>query len=1180
MHKNKLTKFGDYATRRDYSKVPFKYDLPNLIENQIKSYKWFLEEGMDEVFREFFPITSRNEKFSLHYHGLTLEEPKKTYQEAKISDDTYQAILKVRFSLTKNEIADNANPKKKKVKATETGKVKYFGEVPLLTDKATFIINGNEKVIISQLIRSPGVYFSISHDKKTNKPLFLANVVPARGTWLELATDMHDVLLMRVDKNRKFNSVLFLQSLGLSKIELTHLFGKSRLFERSLEVNPINDYQEALFKLMSYMRPGDPLNLKSAIEVIKNVLFDKRRYDLSKAGRFKLNLKLNLLDRLYHRVISEDLINVHTKEVVFKKGTRISSQEIEILKPLVAQGAFKQEIETEHFGKFVIQKANVYLDNDTQNDNETVAIIGNYCDENEVTITLSDIIASFSYLFNLSESIFSHNLLVTHLSQNEKMIGEFDDIDNLANRRVRLVGELIQNQWRIGFTRIEKNVLEAFAAMPEDNTSIEKIINHKPLTGCVKEFFNTSQLSQFMDQTNPLSEITNKRRLTTLGPGGLSRERAGMEVRDVHPSHYGRICPIETPEGPNIGLINNLTAYARINNLGFIETPYFIVENGKVKNEVKYLTVGEEKDCFIAASRTPVNEDGDIINQDVVVRYRGENISLHKSHVNYMDISPKQVVSIATTLIPFLETDDANRALMGANMQRQAVPLLAPHSPIVGTGVEYVIARDCGLGLKARVTGKVSYVDSTEIKIVDANKKTHTHQLPIFLKSNQNTCIHNRPIVNVGDEVVENQIIADGPSMQKGELALGQNVTVAFTTWNGYNYEDAIILSDRLIKEDLFTSVHLSEYIIEARITKLGEELITSDIPGISDESKKYLDENGIVMVGAEVKEGDILVGKITPKGHAESSPEEKLLQAIFGEKSRSMRDNSLRLPNGANGVVHSVTRFSRSKGDKLANDVNEVVKVVIIQKRKIQEGDKMAGRHGNKGVVSKILPMEDMPFLPDGTPVDVMLNPLGVPSRMNIGQILELHTGWSASKLGIKISTPIFEGLTKEELKDLINEAKVDEDGKSLLTNGVTGEKFSAKISVGTMYMLKLDHMVDDKIHVRSTGPYSLITQQPLGGKAQNGGQRFGEMEVWALEAYGASHLLQEMLTIKSDDMSGRTKAYEAIVRGMPIPKPNLPESFLVLVRELKALGLSVDINKNEQLAEQTVLIDGEPNE
>ena len=1147
-------------TRRNYSRISGSLELPNLVEIQTNSYKWFKEVGIKEVFDDIYPITNFNETLSLEFVDCAFDEPKYSVNESKDRDANYAAPIRATLRLINSGTGE--------IKEQEV----FMGDFPLMTDSGTFIINGAERVIVSQLVRSPGAYFADAIDK-SGKTVFEGSIIPSRGTWLEFENDAKDVLNVRIDRNRKIPGTVLLRALGLSSNEdIIDVFGDHEFILNTLAKDNTTNTEEALIEIYNKLRPGEPATLEGATSLLYTRFFDPKRYDLAKAGRFKFKKKLSLLDRIAGRVLAEDVKDVDGN-VVCTKGTVITNEVIDTLRPVFEAGAHTVEMKTnprlESNG--VLQVVHVYVD---ESRTKVMKVIGTDLSLNCKYVTISDMIAAYSYMLNLVDIFNSYDLAPEDRVSHMARIGLLDDIDHLGNRRVRSVGELIQNQFRIGLSRMERVVKERMSLSEVDSVTPQSLTNIRPLTAAMKEFFASSQLSQFMDQINPLAELTNKRRLSALGPGGLSRDRAGYEVRDVHASHYGRICPIETPEGPNIGLISTLASYAKINEYGFIETPYRKVNKCVIdEDDVRYLTADEEKNYIIAQANVQTSDEGEILDEQVIARHLGENIMAKREDVDFIDISPKQIVSVATSCIPFLENDDATRALMGANMQRQAVPLLNPHTPFVGTGMEYQAARDSGAALVSKHNGTVSYVDAKRIEIVDDEAVVHKYRLTKFAISNAGTCINHKPIVKVGEEVVVGQVLADGPAMEQGELALGQNVLVGFMTWNGYNYEDAVIMSERLVKEDVYTSIHIDEYSIECRDTKLGPEEITRDIPNVGDEARKNLNSDGIIMIGAEVKEGDILVGKVTPKGQAELSAEEKLLLAIFGEKSREVKDNSLRVPHGGAGIVHDIKIFDRKNGDELQPGVNRVVKVYIVQKRKISEGDKMAGRHGNKGVISKILPIEDMPHLEDGTPLDIMLNPLGVPSRMNIGQVLELHLGYAARQLGLYIATPAFDGLHREDLEALMKEAGMNEDGKQPVISGRTGEYFDSPVSVGIMYFVKLSHMVDDKLHARSVGPYSLVTQQPLGGKAQNGGQRFGEMEVWALEAYGAAYTLREILTVKSDDVVGRVKTYEAIVKGENIPEPGVPEGFKVLVKELEALGLDIRLythdNKEVELKE-----------
>lgn len=1152
-------------TRRNYSRISGSLELPNLVEIQTNSYKWFKEVGIKEVFDDIYPITNFNETLSLEFVDCAFDEPKYSVNESKDRDANYAAPIRATLRLINSGTGE--------IKEQEV----FMGDFPLMTDSGTFIINGAERVIVSQLVRSPGAYFADAIDK-SGKTVFEGSIIPSRGTWLEFENDAKDVLNVRIDRNRKIPGTVLLRALGLSSNEdIIDVFGDHEFILNTLAKDNTTNTEEALIEIYNKLRPGEPATLEGATSLLYTRFFDPKRYDLAKAGRFKFKKKLSLLDRIAGRVLAEDVKDVDGN-VVCTKGTVITNEVIDTLRPVFEAGAHTVEMKTnprlESNG--VLQVVHVYVD---ESRTKVMKVIGTDLSLNCKYVTISDMIAAYSYMLNLVDIFNSYDLAPEDRVSHMARIGLLDDIDHLGNRRVRSVGELIQNQFRIGLSRMERVVKERMSLSEVDSVTPQSLTNIRPLTAAMKEFFASSQLSQFMDQINPLAELTNKRRLSALGPGGLSRDRAGYEVRDVHASHYGRICPIETPEGPNIGLISTLASYAKINEYGFIETPYRKVNKCVIdEDDVRYLTADEEKNYIIAQANVQTSDEGEILDEQVIARHLGENIMAKREDVDFIDISPKQIVSVATSCIPFLENDDATRALMGANMQRQAVPLLNPHTPFVGTGMEYQAARNSGAALVSKHNGTVSYVDAKRIEIVDDEAVVHKYRLTKFAISNAGTCINHKPIVKVGEEVVVGQVLADGPAMEQGELALGQNVLVGFMTWNGYNYEDAVIMSERLVKEDVYTSIHIDEYSIECRDTKLGPEEITRDIPNVGDEARKNLNSDGIIMIGAEVKEGDILVGKVTPKGQAELSAEEKLLLAIFGEKSREVKDNSLRVPHGGAGIVHDIKIFDRKNGDELQPGVNRVVKVYIVQKRKISEGDKMAGRHGNKGVISKILPIEDMPHLEDGTPLDIMLNPLGVPSRMNIGQVLELHLGYAARQLGLYIATPAFDGLHREDLEALMKEAGMNEDGKQPVISGRTGEYFDSPVSVGIMYFVKLSHMVDDKLHARSVGPYSLVTQQPLGGKAQNGGQRFGEMEVWALEAYGAAYTLREILTVKSDDVVGRVKTYEAIVKGQPMPEPGLPESFRVLKKELQALALDIRLlDENDQEIDERNIEDEE---
>ena len=1126
-----IKKFSDYRERRNYAKTKNAIELGNLLEIQKKSYDWFLTKGITEVFEDIFPVESFTGNLALEFGDYFFDKPRYSIKECKERYSTYAAPLKVQARLFNHETGE--------VKEQEI----YLGDMPVMTESGTFIINGAERVIVSQLVRSPSAYFGNEIDKN-GRNVVTSQIIPNRGTWLEYELDARNVIYVRIDRTRKVPITTLLRAIGLSSDEdIYDLFGENEYLENTITKDSNKNTDESLIDIHSKLRPGEPSTLDSAKNQLISRFFDSFRYDLSRVGRYKFNRKLNVIDRLLGCTLAED-IKVNGK-VVASKDTVVTKEVLETLKPIFKEGYGVKETlineELDSFNKVQIVKVYSKLDS-----TKVVKIIGNDSTIDVKRLTISDIYASVSYYLNLLDGI-----------------GEFDEIDHLSNRRVRQVGELLQNQFRIGISRIERVIRDRMSTQEITEVTPKSLINIRPLTASIKEFFGSSQLSQFMDQTNPVAELSNKRRLSSLGPGGLSRDRAGMEVRDVNPSHYGRLCPVESPEGPNIGLITCLASYARVDDYGFIMTPYRRVDHKKLTDDIVYMTADEELDYYISQAAVKV-ENGEIVDATVPVRYRGDNLIIESDKVDYMDVSPQQVVSIATQGIPFLEHDDGKRALMGANMQRQAIPLLTVEAPLVGTGVEGVAARDSGAVVISNADGIVDYVDSKKI-IIKTLGGMDTYYLNDFERSNAGTCYHQVPIVRKGDEVKKDQVIADGPSTDQGEMALGKNVTVAFMNFNGYNYEDAVILNERLVKDDVYTSIHIEDYQIECRDTKLGPEEFTRDIPNVGEEARKNLDENGIVRIGTEVKPDDILVGKVTPKGMAELTSEEKLLHAIFGEKTREVRDTSLRVPNGGGGIVHDVKIFTKEDSDELPAGVSKIVRVYIAQKRKITVGDKMAGRHGNKGVVSLILPEEDMPYLPNGEPVDILLNPLGVPSRMNLGQILEMHLGMAAKKLGIYMATPVFDGATVPEIVDALKEAGCDEDGKTELFDGRTGEKFDNRISVGVMYFIKLHHMVDDKLHARSTGPYSLVTQQPLGGKAQFGGQRFGEMEVWALYAYGAAHVLQEMITTKSDDVVGRVKVYESLVKGTPLPKPGVPESFRVLIKEFQALGLDITVLNDE---------------
>ncbi|AHM68132.1 DNA-directed RNA polymerase subunit beta [Paenibacillus polymyxa SQR-21] len=1156
-----LVQYGR-RTRRSYARINEVLEVPNLIEIQQKSYDWFLEEGLREMFRDISPIQDFTGNLILEFIDYSLGEPKYTVDDAKERDVTYAAPLRVKVRLINKETGE--------VKEQEV----FMGDFPLMTETGTFIINGAERVIVSQLVRSPSVYFSTKVDKNA-KTTYTATVIPNRGAWLELEMDAKDIIYVRIDRTRKIPVTVLLRALGFgTDAEILDLLGNDEYIRNTLDKDNTDSTEKALIEIYERLRPGEPPTLDNAKSLLVARFFDPKRYDLANVGRYKINKKLHIKNRLFNQRLAETLIDTTTGEIIAEAGQMVDRR---LLDEILAQLEESVGHRTYHVASGVLESNDIPLQTidvfSPIEDGKVVKLIANgNIDKSVKNITPADIISSISYFINLLHGI-----------------GSTDDIDHLGNRRLRSVGELLQNQFRIGLSRMERVVRERMSIQDANVITPQALINIRPVIASIKEFFGSSQLSQFMDQTNPLAELTHKRRLSALGPGGLTRERAGMEVRDVHPSHYGRMCPIETPEGPNIGLINSLSTFARINEYGFIEAPYRWVDpkTGKVTDQIDYLTADEEDNYIVAQANAELTEENTFKDEIVIVRYNKQSdniIPMASSRVDYMDVSPKQVVSVATALIPFLENDDSNRALMGSNMQRQAVPLLIPKAPLVGTGMEHKSAKDSGVCVVSKYNGvierssaneiwlrRIENVDGTEVKGDIVKYKLHK-----FMRSNQGTCINQRPIVNRGDIVKVGDILADGPSTEMGELALGRNVVVAFMTWEGYNYEDAILLSEKLVKEDVYTSIHIEEYESEARDTKLGPEEITRDIPNVGEEALRNLDERGIIRIGAEIAAGDILVGKVTPKGVTELTAEERLLHAIFGEKAREVRDTSLRVPHGTDGIVVDVKVFTRENGDELPPGVNQLVRVYIAQKRKISEGDKMAGRHGNKGVVARILPEEDMPFLPDGTPVQVVLNPLGVPSRMNIGQVLEVHLGMAAMRLGIHVATPVFDGAKEYDVFDTMEEAGMQRNGKTVLYDGRTGDRFEREVTVGVMHMIKLAHMVDDKIHARSTGPYSLVTQQPLGGKAQFGGQRFGEMEVWALEAYGAAYTLQEILTVKSDDVVGRVKTYESIVKGENVPEPGVPESFKVLIKELQSLGMDVKIlSEDEQEIEMRELDD-----
>ena len=1145
--------------RINFSKISGTLPLPYLVEIQTDSYNKFLREGIEEVLRDVFPIENYSKTLTIDYVSHRLEESEHSFLECKEKDLTYSKPLYVTFRLhDKNtgQITDSEI---------------FMGNIPLMSDSGTFVINGKERVIVSQIVRSPGAYLSKTFDNKLGKNVYNADLIPSRGTWLEFESDIKNILWVRIDRQRKMPASVLLKAIGLEQDEtIKDLFGDRESLALTLEKDKdITSSSKALKEIFRKLKPGEPITENGVVSFLVQKFFDNKRYDLGPAGRFKYNNKLGIYNRLVDRYLAEDLIS-SDGEIVYSKGDLLTKEIVEKLKDeeFFEKGAHQYDL-TDHMNLALLKDmALVNSDNPENIERTIVNIVKVYADESKTLvskvigtdlnstlarISLSDILAIFSYFMNLMDGF-----------------GDTDDIDHLSNRRIRCIGELIQTQFRIGLTKITKNTDKRISITGNGDGkefNIKSLISIKPLTSAINEFFASSQLSQFMDQTNPLAELANKRRISALGPGGLKRDRASMEVRDVHFTHYGRICPIETPEGQNIGLINNLATYAKVDKYGFIETPYRPVDKatGKIIEDAVYLSADDENDHIIAQATKEDIENGYLKGDKVVARFNGQNILANREDVDYVDESPMQIVSVAAACIPFLENDDNTRALMGANMQRQALPLLRPHAPFVGTGLENPIARDSGLAVVAISDGIVTYTDSTEIKVQEA-EGLRTYSLQKFKGSNQGTCINQKSIVHKGDHVKKGQVIADGPSMDNGDLALGQNVVVAFMTWDGYNYEDAVIMSDRLVKDDVYTTLHIESYDCECRDTKNGEETITPDVPNLPAKATAYLDSRGIVVPGTDVKEGDILVGKVTPKGQTEPTPDQKLLDAIFGDKSKDGKDSSLRVPHGGAGTVLDVKIFSRENGDELDAGVNEKIRVYIVQKRKISEGDKMSGRHGNKGVISRIVPQQDMPFLEDGTPVDILLNPQGVPSRMNIGQILEVHLGMACKKLGgLKIATPVFDGIDMDEIKTLMDEAGIPSDGKYTLYDGRTGERFDDRINVGVMYMIKLVHMVDDKLHARATGPYSMVTQQPLGGKAQNGGQRFGEMEVWALEAYGAAYTLQEMMTIKSDDRVGRKKAYEAIFKHNPLPKPSIPEAFKVLTKELMGLGLDVELINKE---------------
>ena len=1147
------------CVRKTFAKTEDSIEMPNLIQVQKDSYDWFVKEGLGEVLKDISPIIDYTGNLVLEFFDYYMEDTTKySLEEAKERDATYSTRLHVKVRLINRETGE--------IKEQEI----YLGDFPLMTESGTFVINGAERVVVSQLVRSPGCYYASDYDK-TGKKVFTSTVMPIRGAWIEYETDANDVFYVRIDRTRKLPVTSLLRAIGLITDEqIKEFFGEEDKIIATINKDQVKTQDEALVEIYKKLRPGELPSVEAARNLFNGLFFDDRRYDLAKVGRYKFNKKLSLATRITNQVAAKDIVNTETGEVFVAAGEIINK---EIALEIQNSGINAVDVKVEDKTVRVIGNGTVDIHKFVELKNITIKeyvnyeVLKNILDTtnkkdlekvvveriNELVpkhITTEDILSSINYIMTLQHGL-----------------GKVDDIDHLGNRRIRSVGELLQNQFRIGLTRLERVVRERMTIQDLDVVTPQTLINTKPITSSIREFFGSSQLSQFMDQTNPLSELTHKRRISALGPGGLSRERAGFEVRDVHYTHYGRLCPIESPEGPNIGLISALTSFAIINEYGFVETPYRVVDKktNKVTDEVIYLSAEDEDGARIAQASEPIDKNGKFANKKVKVRYLDDIAEVSPEMVDYVDVSPKQLVSVGAAMIPFLEHDDAHRALMGANMQRQAVPLLVPESPIVGTGIEYRAAKDSGIMQIAKSNGTIWKVTGDEIVLKTDKGELETYHLRKFKRTNGGTCINQRPIVVKGEKVKQGDVIADGPSTDKGEMSLGKNVLIAFATWEGYNYEDAVLISERLVKEDVYTSIHIEEYDCECRDTKLGPEEITRDIPNVGEDSLKDLDENGIIRIGAEVRPGDILVGKVTPKGETELTAEERLLRAIFGEKAREVRDTSLRVPHGEEGTIVDVKIFTRENSDELAPGVNQVIRCYIAQKRKISVGDKMAGRHGNKGVVSRILPVEDMPFMPDGTPVDIVLNPLGVPSRMNLGQVLEVHLGAAARELGWKVATPVFDGAKEEEIAELLEQAGRTPDGKVTLYDGRTGEKFDHPVTVGVMYMLKLHHLVDDKIHARSTGPYSLVTQQPLGGKAQFGGQRFGEMEVWALEAYGAAHTLQEILTVKSDDVVGRVKTYESIVKGENVPEPGVPESFKVLVKELQSLGLDVRLYSSD---------------
>ena len=1163
------------CSRKTFAKIGDSIEMPNLIKVQKDSYDWFVEEGLGEILRDISPIVDYSGNLILEFLDYYMEDKTKySVEEAKERDATYSTRLHVKVRLINRETGE--------IKEQEI----YLGDFPLMTDSGTFIINGAERVVVSQLVRSPGCYYDSAYDK-TGKKIYTSTVMPLRGAWIEYETDANDVFWARVDRTRKIPVSCLLRAIGVVTDEqIKELFGEEPKILATIQKDIIKTNEDALIEIYKKLRPGELPTVDAARNLFNNMFFDPRRYDLAKVGRYKFNQKLSLAARITGKVAFDTIVDPETGEVLVEKDTVISEEVAEDIQNaginivdvklddkkvrVIGNGTVNihkylpnVDVSDLHIKEYVNYNVLKSIIDNTEESGLHDAIKERYDELIPKHITTEDIIASINYILNLDNGL-----------------GTIDDIDHLGNRRIRCVGELLQNQFRIGLTRLERVVRERMTIQDLDVITPQTLINTKPISSSIREFFGSSQLSQFMDQTNPLSELTHKRRISALGPGGLSRERAGFEVRDIHYTHYGRLCPIESPEGPNVGLISALSSFATINEYGFVETPYRKVdhETGKVTDEVIYMSADEEDKYIIAQASEPLDKDGKFINDRIKVRMREEITMVDKSQVDFVDVSPKQLVSVAAAMIPFVEHDDAKRSLMGANMQRQAVPLLMPETPIVGTGIEYRAAKDSGITVTAKNAGVVEKVTGDEITVRNDKDGLDVYKLRKFKRTNGGTCINQRPVVSRGEKVKEGELLADGPSTKNGEMALGRNVLIAFTTWEGYNYEDAVLISERLVKEDVYTSIHIEEYDCECRDTKLGPEEITRDIPNVGDDVLKDLDENGVIRIGAEVRPGDILVGKVTPKGETELTAEERLLRAIFGEKAREVRDTSLRVPHGEAGTIVDVKVFTRENSDELGPGVNQVIRCYIAQKRKISVGDKMAGRHGNKGVISRILPEEDMPFMPDGTPVDIVLNPLGVPSRMNLGQVLEVHLGMAAKLLGWKVATPVFDGATDEEIREMFRQANYSEDGKTTLYDGRTGEPFDHPVTVGVMYMLKLHHLVDDKIHARSTGPYSLVTQQPLGGKAQFGGQRFGEMEVWALEAYGAAYTLQEMLTVKSDDTIGRVKTYEAIVKGENVPEPGVPEGFKVLIKELQALGLDMRLLSpdNEELELKENIDDG----